>query len=310
MKTLNTAIVLCEEDIGSGALIALLTLLPRWSAVISLIIIAEEASPKVLSLPVGLADVIWFDRRDANDDLARMAFSLLPALANFSHLLFLEGKALRPLAARLAALRDCDVIADVTHILSPNSCQRPVFSGQALLTVCSLAESHVWTLRRQAFDGVLRESETRRYAITACLVVAYGESTVYSERHLSVTTRPRLSQAEIVVGGGRGAGKHQLALLGEIADKLGAALGGTRALVDAGFFTEQDQIGQTGEHIAPRVYLACGISGAIQHVVGITNSKTIIAVNSDPEAPIIKNHADHYLVGDLSEVLPRLLAKL
>ncbi|HEC2554586.1 TPA: electron transfer flavoprotein subunit alpha/FixB family protein [Raoultella ornithinolytica] len=310
MDAINTAIVIREEDIGSGALTSLLASLESWSTAISLVILAEETSPRWLTLPAGLVDAIWFDRRNANDDPARMASSLLLALADFSHLLFLEGRELRPLAARLAALRDCDLIADVSHILSPNSCQRLVFAGQALLTVRSLAAKHVWTLRRQAFDCASPEGETRRYAIVSCPVAASEEMAVKSVRHYCVTTRPRLSRAEIIVGGGRGVGKQQLALLREIADKLGAALGGTRALVDAGYFTEQDQIGQTGENISPRVYLACGISGAIQHVAGITNSNIIIAINSDPQASIIKHYADHYLLGDLSEVLPHLLAQL
>jgi electron transfer flavoprotein alpha subunit len=310
MKAISTAIVMREEDIGSGALTAVLASLHSWSTCVNLVLLAEEASPGTLSLPVGLSTVTWFDRRDVNDDLGRMASSLTPILAECSHLLFLEGKALRPLAARLAALRDCDLIADVTHLLSPDSCQRPVFADQALLTVRSLAKNHVWTLRRQAFDSQPCASVTQLYSLVTCPIANTAEALVVSVRHPSVTSRPQLSQAEIVVGGGRGAGKPQLAMLSDIADKLGAALGGTRALVDAGFFTEQDQIGQTGEHISPRVYLACGISGAIQHVAGITNSNIIIAINNDPEAPIIKHYADHYLLADLSEVLPSLLAKL
>lgn len=310
MKAINTAIIMREDDIGSGALTVLLASLQSWSTSVNLILLAEEASPHRLSLPVGLAAVTWFDWRDANDDLGRIALSLMPSLAECSHLLFLEGKELRPLAARLAALRGCDPIADVTHLLSPDSCQRPVFAGQALLTVRSLAKNHVWTLRRQAFASESCTSVTQLYSIVACPVANTAETLIVSVRHPSVANRPRLSQAEIVVGGGRGVGKSQLAMLSDIADKLGAGLGGTRALVDAGFFTEQDQIGQTGEHISPRIYLACGISGAIQHVAGITNSNIIIAINNDPQAPIIKHYADHYLLGDLSEVLPGLLEKL
>lgn len=310
MKTKSTAIVICEEDTGSSALAQLLKTLASWSTAVRLVILGEENSPQWLTLPAGLEDVIWCDLRNAHDNPANMASALLHVLAEFSHLLFLEGKALRPLAARLAAQRDCDVVADVTHILSSDSCQRPVLAGQALLTVQSLAERHVWTLRRQAFERDMPVGETRRYAVVSCPVEACDKSAVNAVRHRVVAARPRLSQAEIVVGGGRGIGRQQLVLLGEIADKLGAALGGTRALVDAGFLTEQDQIGQTGEHISPRVYLACGISGAIQHVAGITNSNIIIAINSDPQAPIIKHYADHYFLGDLSDVLPRLLAQL
>lgn len=153
MKTINSAIILRQEDTAGSALTTLLQSLACWSDTVSVVILAEETAPQALTLPVGLMNVIWFDQRHACDDLACMADSLLPALKDVSHLLFLEGKAIRPLAARIAAIHDCDMITDITHILSSDSCQRPVFAGQALLTVQSLTEHHVWTLRRQAFEG-------------------------------------------------------------------------------------------------------------------------------------------------------------
>lgn len=310
MKAMNTAIIMCEDDLASGALATLLPLLQAWSTSISLVLLAENMPPQTLSLPVGLAQVLWLDRRTIRGDIASQAASLAQPLVEFSHLLIVEGHGVRPLAARLAAQRSCSLVADVVQILSPNSCRHPVYAGQALLTVQSLGKSHVWTLRHQAFNSVSGNGDMQRYSITSCSVVSAARAFVAVAEPPALTERPSLARAEIVVGGGRGVRAQQWNVLAGIADKLGAALGGTRALVDSGLFTEQHQIGQTGEHIAPHIYLACGISGAIQHVAGVTNSNVIIAINNDPNAPIIKYYADYYLLGDLAEVLPSLWARI
>lgn len=225
----------------------------------------------------------------------------------YSHILAPATAYGKNVLPRVAARLDVGQISEVGKVLAADVFERPIYAGNAVATVQSMDRIKVLTVRTVNFDAAALTSAAPIQAITPA---ADSGKSVFIRRELASSGRPELTSAKIVVAGGRGLGSSEnFKLLEPLADKLGAAVGASRAAVDAGFVPNDLQIGQTGKIVAPDLYIAVGISGAIQHLAGMTDSRIIVAINKDPEAPIF-SVADYGIVGDLFEVLPDLMSEL
>lgn len=267
--------------------------------------VVEEAS-KITEVEA----ILYFDDENFAHPLAESLSQLIVAQAkNFTHILAPANTFGKNFTPRVAALLDVAQISDVISIESPDTFKRPIYAGNAIATVKSLDEKKVLTVRSSAFNAAAISMEGQAEIINEKTEVA-EKNIKFLSQTLSKSSRPDLGSARIIVSGGRGLQNGEnFKLLESLADKLGAAIGASRAAVDAGYVPNDFQVGQTGKIVAPDLYIAIGISGAIQHLAGMKNSKTIVAINKDQEAPIFKI-ADYGLVGDLFEIVPQLTADL
>ncbi|MGB8712923.1 MAG: FAD-binding protein [Onishia taeanensis] len=240
--------------------------------------------------------------------LAEPLGTLLVELADdYSHVLSSASTTGKNVMPRLAALKDVSQLSDVIAVEGVDTFCRPIYAGNAIATVKSDDALKVMTVRSTAFDAVAADGSA---GIESVDKVVDNTQSSFLKEELAQSDRPELGAAKVVISGGRGMGNGEnFKLLDGIADKLGAAIGASRAAVDAGYAHNDMQVGQTGKIVAPDLYIAVGISGAIQHLAGMKDSKVIVAINQDEEAPIFQV-ADYGLVGDLFEVLPELESKL
>jgi len=256
----------------------------------------------------GVSKVRVADNAAYAHQLAEPMGALLVELAgDYTHVLASASTTGKNVLPRLAALKDVSQLSDVIGVESADTFLRPIYAGNAIATVKSDDALKVITIRSTGFDAVGTGGSATTEAVD---FVADNAQSSFVKQELAQSDRPELSGAKVVISGGRGMGNGEnFKLLDGIADKLGAAIGASRAAVDAGFVPNDMQVGQTGKIVAPELYIAVGISGAIQHLAGMKDSKVIVAINKDDEAPIFQV-ADYGLVGDLFEILPELESKL
>jgi len=257
----------------------------------------------------GVRKVLLAEAPHLNQRLAEEVANLVvPLMQNYDVLLAPSTTMGKNVAPRVAALLDVAQVSDIIEVKAPDIFVRPVYAGNALETVKTSDKKIVATVRTTAFASA---EEGGSAAVEAITVPAPLGLASFEKSEISVSERPELTAARIVVSGGRGmqSGENFKILIEPLADRLGAAVGASRAAVDAGYMPNDHQVGQTGKVVAPELYIAVGISGAIQHLAGMKDSKVIVAINKDAEAPIFQI-ADYGLVGDLFTVLPELDAEL
>jgi electron transfer flavoprotein alpha subunit len=270
---------------------------------------AGEAA-KAAGQIAGVKKVLLADAPHLADFLAENVSSLLVSMAKgYSHLLAPSTSNGKNILPRVAALLDVQQISDITAVESADTFVRPIYAGNALATVKSMDAIKVITVRTTAFDAAASSGSNAE--IQNVQVPADSGLSQFVSREVSKSERPELTAAKIIVSGGRGManGENFKKVLEPLADKLGAAMGASRAAVDAGFVPNDWQVGQTGKIVAPDLYVAVGISGAIQHLAGMKDSRVIVAINKDEEAPIFQV-ADYGIVGDLFQVVPQLVEEL
>ena len=256
----------------------------------------------------GVAKVLHAEGAGYGHRLAEPLTELILGLApGYDAIVFPGTTTGKNVAPRLAAKLDVMVISEVTAVLGPDTFERPIYAGNAVQTVRSTDATRVLTVRTSAFGAAGSQAPAPIETVAAA-----GDpgSSTWVEDKVAASDRPELASARIVVSGGRGVGSEEnFAIVEKLADKLGAAVGASRAAVDSGYAPNDLQVGQTGKVVAPDLYIAVGISGAIQHLAGMKDSKVIVAINKDEEAPIFQV-ADYGLVGDLFTLLPELTEKL
>ena len=267
--------------------------------------VAEQAA-KV----AGVSKVLCASNPAFEHQLAENVAKLVVSLAgDYSHIVAPATTTGKNFLPRVAALLDVNMLTDVTAVIDAETFERPIYAGNAIATVKDTENKKVITVRTTAFDAAPAEG-----GAASIEQVSAGEDAGKSKfvgEELAKSDRPELTAAEIVVSGGRAlaSGENFTKYIEPLADKLGAAMGASRAAVDAGYVPNDLQVGQTGKIVAPNLYIAAGISGAIQHLAGMKDSKVIVAINNDPEAPI-SQVADYFLEGDIFTVLPELTSKL
>jgi electron transfer flavoprotein alpha subunit len=305
-----TALVIAEHDNASikGATLNTVTAAAQCGDEVHVLIAGYNAgaAAAAASQIAGVAKVINADAEYLAHGLAEnMAAQVLAIASNYSHILFPATASGKNIAPRVAAKLDVGQISDITKVIAADTFERPIYAGNAIATVQSADATHVITVRTTGFDPAAATGGSATVETTAALADS-GKST-FMGSEIAKSDRPELTAAKIIVSGGRALGSAEKfnEVMTPLADKLGAALGASRAAVDAGYAPNDWQVGQTGKIVAPQLYVACGISGAIQHLAGMKDSKVIVAINKDPEAPIF-SVADYGLEADLFAAVPEL----
>ncbi len=309
-----TTLVIAEHDNSAikGATLNTVTAALACGGEVHVLVAGHNAAAAAQAAAhiAGVAKVIHADSADLADALAEnVAAQVLALAANYSHILFAATAAGKNVAPRVAAKLDVAQVSEITKVISPDTFERPIYAGNAIATVQSGDATKVITVRSTGFDAAAASGGSAAVEVLAAATGA-GKSQ-FVGREMTKNDRPELTAAKIIVSGGRALGsKEQFdAVMEPLADKLGAALGASRAAVDAGYAPNDLQVGQTGKIVAPQLYVAVGISGAIQHLAGMKDSKVIVAINKDPEAPIF-SVADYGLEADLFVAVPELIKAL
>ena len=309
-----TVLVIAEHDHGTlkGATLNTVTAAGQCGAEVHVLVAGHHAAgaTKAAAAIAGVARVLHADGASLAEQLAEnVAAQVLAVAREYTHLLFPATAHGKNVAPRVAALLDVAQISDASKVINADTFERPIYAGNAIATVQSSDSIKVITVRTTGFDPASASGGSG--AVTSVAAVADSGTSCFVGAEIAKLDRPELTAAKIIVSGGRALGSSDKfnEVLTPLADKLGAALGASRAAVDAGYAPNDWQVGQTGKIVAPQLYVACGISGAIQHLAGMKDSKVIVAINKDPEAPIF-SIADYGLEADLFTAVPELVKAL
>ena len=306
------ALVIAEHDNSSlkASTSHTVTAAARCSDEIHVLVVGHacDAAAAAATQLAGVTKVLVAEGEQFANGLAEnVAEQVLALAASYTHVLAPATAYGKNILPRVAARLDVGQISEITKVESPDTFERPIYAGNAIATVQSVDAIKVITVRATGFDAAAAGGNA---AIEKISAVGDSGKSAFVSRELAKSDRPELTAAKVIVSGGRGMGSAEnFTILEPLADKLGAAMGASRAAVDAGYVPNDWQVGQTGKIVAPQLYIAVGISGAIQHLAGMKDSKTIVAINKDPEAPIF-SVADYGLVGDLFEAVPALVKEL
>lgn len=272
--------------------------------------LGSEGAVAAATRIAGVAKVLHADGEALAHGLAEnLAVQVLEVAPGYSHILFAATASGKNVAPRVAAKLDVAQLSDITSVIAADTYERPIYAGNAVATVQSLDAVQVLTVRTTGFDAVSAEGGAA--VVEQCPTVASNGASRFVGAEIAKSDRPELTAAQVIVSGGRALGSSEKfnEFIVPLADKLGAAIGASRAAVDAGYAPNDLQVGQTGKIVAPQLYIACGISGAIQHLAGMKDSKVIVAINKDAEAPIF-GVADYGLEADLFKAVPELVQAL
>ena len=309
-----TALVIAEHDNASikGATLNTVTAALQCGGDVHVLVAGSNAAAAAAAAAqiVGVSKVLHADGEGFAHGLAEnVTAQVLAVAASYSHILFPATASGKNVAPRVAAKLDVGQISDITKVESPDTFERPIYAGNAMATVQSLDATKVVTVRTTGFDPAAATGGSA--AVETLAAVGASAQSGFMGSEIAKNDRPELTAAKIIVSGGRALGSSEkfMDVMTPLADKLGAALGASRAAVDAGYAPNDWQVGQTGKIVAPQLYVAVGISGAIQHLAGMKDSKVIVAINKDPEAPIF-SVADYGLEADLFVAVPELIAAL
>nr|WP_316638582.1 electron transfer flavoprotein subunit alpha/FixB family protein [uncultured Roseateles sp.] len=309
-----TALVIAEHDNSSikGATLNTITAAAQCGGEVHVLVAGTDAGGAAAAAAqiAGVAKVLHADAAHLNHGLAEnLAAQVVAVASSYSHILFPATASGKNIAPRVAALMDMAQLSDVTKVISADTFERPIYAGNAIAHVQSGDATKVLTVRTTGFDPAAATGGSA--AVETVAAVADSGLSAFVGSEIAKSDRPELTAAKIIVSGGRALGSNDkfMEVLTPLADKLGAALGASRAAVDAGYAPNDWQVGQTGKIVAPNLYIACGISGAIQHLAGMKDSKVIVAINKDPEAPIF-SVADYALEADLFVAVPELIKAL
>ena len=309
-----SVLVIAEHDNASikGATLNTVTAAKACGGDVHVLVAGEgaAAAAQAAAQIAGVSKVIHADGASLKDGLAEnIAAQVLTIAGNYSHILFPATASGKNAAPRVAAKLDVGQISDITAVIAADTFERPIYAGNAIATVQSADATKVITVRSTGFDAAAATGGSATVE-TAAAVADAGKS-AFVGREVTKSDRPELTAAKIIVSGGRALGSAEKfnEVITPLADKLGAAIGASRAAVDAGYAPNDLQVGQTGKIVAPQLYIAAGISGAIQHLAGMKDSKVIVAINKDPEAPIF-SVADYGLEADLFAAVPEMAGKL
>ncbi|MDO9251707.1 MAG: electron transfer flavoprotein subunit alpha/FixB family protein [Hydrogenophaga sp.] len=309
-----TALVIAEHDNASikGATLNTVAAAAQCGGEVHVLIAGHNAGPAAAAAAqiAGVSKVIHADAEYLAHGLSEnMAAQVLAIASNYSHILFPATASGKNIAPRVAAKLDVGQISDITKVISADTFERPIYAGNAVATVQGTDATHVITVRTTGFDPAAATGGSA--AVETQTAQADSGKSTFMGSEIAKSDRPELTAAKIIVSGGRALGSAEKfnEVMTPLADKLGAALGASRAAVDAGYAPNDWQVGQTGKIVAPQLYVACGISGAIQHLAGMKDSKVIVAINKDPEAPIF-SVADYGLEADLFTAVPELIKAL
>jgi electron transfer flavoprotein alpha subunit len=307
-----TALVIAEHDQGSlkGSTLNTITAAAQCGGDVHVLVAGYQCSGAAAAAAqaAGVTKVLVADAAQFEHGLAEnVAAQVLAIASGYTHILAPATAYGKNIAPRVAAKLDVGQISEITKVDAPDTFERPIYAGNAIATVQSGDAVKVITVRTTGFDAAANGGSA---AVENIAAVADSGQSAFISREFAKSDRPELTAAKVIVSGGRGMGSGEnFKILEPLADKLGAAMGASRAAVDAGYVPNDWQVGQTGKIVAPTLYIAVGISGAIQHLAGMKDSKTIVAINKDPEAPIF-SVADYGLVADLFEAVPALIKEL